>query len=412
MHLRQPLRALAVLPLAALALAAPAAAATKPADAPLGFSIAPVGQSKAHFELEGRAGQTVDGAVAIRNRTSKPLTVVLRRQSAGTAATGGLQYDDPKPGEAGRWLKLERPSVSLAPGAVREVRFSARIPADARAGDHFGGIVAYDSADLERVRRGQRSGGVRLNFVSRFAIAVQYRVAGPATPAISLGGVRIDTAPSGASVIVELDNTGQLLVPSTRGRITVTRGEDTLVGHQVEIGSFIPDSSIGYVIPWQGTPAEGTYRVRGFLHPENAPAIEIDEEVTFGRGDTQALAERSGQQAVRAGLPWWAWLAPVLLAAAGIALLVRVHRRRRRPVARRTAVPVAAPPAFVATVVDLNSATEAQLAQLPRVGPAAARRVIEHRDEYGRFESVDDLLQVDGFDAERVALVAERVVAR
>jgi len=35
------------------------------------------------------------------------------------------------------------------------------------------------------------------------------------------------------------------------------------------------------------------------------------------------------------------------------------------------------------------------------VGPAAARRIVAFRDEYG-LRSVDDLLRVEGFDADRV----------
>ncbi len=46
--------------------------------------------------------------------------------------------------------------------------------------------------------------------------------------------------------------------------------------------------------------------------------------------------------------------------------------------------------------VDLNTADEALLDTLPRIGPALAQRIIAWRDENGRFTSVEDLLAVPG----------------
>ncbi|REJ04498.1 ComEA family DNA-binding protein [Microbacterium bovistercoris] len=47
-------------------------------------------------------------------------------------------------------------------------------------------------------------------------------------------------------------------------------------------------------------------------------------------------------------------------------------------------------------LVDLNSADQAALEGLPRIGPALAERIIAWRDDNGRFRSVDDLLAVPG----------------
>jgi len=46
--------------------------------------------------------------------------------------------------------------------------------------------------------------------------------------------------------------------------------------------------------------------------------------------------------------------------------------------------------------VDLNTADQAALESLPRIGPALAERIITWREENGRFASVDDLLAVPG----------------
>jgi competence protein ComEA len=59
-----------------------------------------------------------------------------------------------------------------------------------------------------------------------------------------------------------------------------------------------------------------------------------------------------------------------------------------------------APPPGVASVADgvvnVNTATAADLETLPRVGPAMAQRIIDWRTTNGPFQSADDLLSVPG----------------
>jgi len=46
--------------------------------------------------------------------------------------------------------------------------------------------------------------------------------------------------------------------------------------------------------------------------------------------------------------------------------------------------------------VNLNQATSAEFARLPRVGPKLADRIVAHRKEHGPFTRVEDLMQVKG----------------
>jgi comEA protein len=48
-------------------------------------------------------------------------------------------------------------------------------------------------------------------------------------------------------------------------------------------------------------------------------------------------------------------------------------------------------------VVNLNTATEAELQLLPGVGPAKAAAVLAYRKKYGAFKKVEDLGKVKGF---------------
>lgn len=62
--------------------------------------------------------------------------------------------------------------------------------------------------------------------------------------------------------------------------------------------------------------------------------------------------------------------------------------------------------------VDLNAADEAALETLTGVGPATAAAIIAWRDEHGRFESVDDLLDVTGIGEKKLQKLRDGVVVR
>lgn len=46
--------------------------------------------------------------------------------------------------------------------------------------------------------------------------------------------------------------------------------------------------------------------------------------------------------------------------------------------------------------VDLNQADQAELETLPGVGPRTAELIIEYRDDNGRFQKIEDLMNVRG----------------
>ncbi|WP_427017990.1 helix-hairpin-helix domain-containing protein [Pseudarthrobacter sp. P1] len=64
-------------------------------------------------------------------------------------------------------------------------------------------------------------------------------------------------------------------------------------------------------------------------------------------------------------------------------------------------VPVPAAGAVVpgGAKINLNTATAEQLAQLPRVGPVLAQRIVDWRTEHGKFNSIQELDAVSGIGA-------------
>lgn len=105
------------------------------------------------------------------------------------------------------------------------------------------------------------------------------------------------------------------------------------------------------------------------------------------------------------------WAAVAVLGAAsifGMAYSV-LTRRALRPVSRpseaasaeispepRHRAPSPAPTQPVARKVDLNTATAAQLELLPGIGPALAKRILDHRASTGPFRSIEQLREVKG----------------
>jgi competence ComEA-like helix-hairpin-helix protein len=58
-----------------------------------------------------------------------------------------------------------------------------------------------------------------------------------------------------------------------------------------------------------------------------------------------------------------------------------------------------------ASPVDVNNATAEQLAQIPGIGPGAARSIIQFREKSGPFQRVEDLLAIRGISERKLALI-------
>jgi competence ComEA-like helix-hairpin-helix protein len=168
--------------------------------------------------------------------------------------------------------------------------------------------------------------------------------------------------------------------------------------------------------------ARGALRARPLapgerLDPNAASADELDRLPHVGpalaarivewrarRGRFRTLADLDsvpgvGPSLLRDAAPHLA-LAPAPPAArrAGLALVAD-----RPDIGSRSGAPSAA--------VDLNTATEAELAGLPGIGPALARRIVLSRQRDGRFGSVQELERVSGIGPATVSRLGARVRA-
>lgn len=104
--------------------------------------------------------------------------------------------------------------------------------------------------------------------------------------------------------------------------------------------------------------------------------------------------ERAGSTS--RGAPAWAAIG-VLMALAGLGAIG----------ARSTVVPE--PAVAPASRLDLNTATAAELALIPGIGPAIAERIVAYRARFGGFRSMGQLQRVRGVGPRTAATIAEYV---
>jgi competence protein ComEA len=86
-----------------------------------------------------------------------------------------------------------------------------------------------------------------------------------------------------------------------------------------------------------------------------------------------------------------------------------ISPRHRPTTTIATQTPGGAGPGATTGVVNLNTATAAQLDALPGVGPATAKAILDYRESKGKFSKVEDLLNVTGIGAAKLAALKDFV---
>jgi competence protein ComEA len=59
--------------------------------------------------------------------------------------------------------------------------------------------------------------------------------------------------------------------------------------------------------------------------------------------------------------------------------------------------------------VNINTATQADLESLPRIGPKVAQRIIDYRSQNGNFKKVEDLMKVKGIGEKIFAQIKDMI---
>ena len=86
----------------------------------------------------------------------------------------------------------------------------------------------------------------------------------------------------------------------------------------------------------------------------------------------------------------------MLLAVFALAAIPAAAQQTAAEKPAKAGAATAAKPAAGAALVNINTATQAQLESLPGLGPKVAQRILEYREKNGAFKKVEDLMNVQG----------------
>ena len=78
-------------------------------------------------------------------------------------------------------------------------------------------------------------------------------------------------------------------------------------------------------------------------------------------------------------------------------------------VAQRAAKPPVAATVVSTEVVNLNSATAAQIASLPGIGPKTADLVVQYRQKNGPFKKIEEIMNVRGIGEKSFLKIKDRL---
>jgi competence protein ComEA len=76
------------------------------------------------------------------------------------------------------------------------------------------------------------------------------------------------------------------------------------------------------------------------------------------------------------------------------------------------AAPTQAAPGVPSGKININTATAAELDQLPGIGPALAQRIIDYRTQNGPFKTIEDLKKVKGIGDALFEQIKDRITVR
>ncbi|HYP24769.1 MAG TPA: DUF916 domain-containing protein [Actinomycetota bacterium] len=303
-----------------------------------GGSLSPGGD---YFVLEAAPGDVVRQALELANPGGRTVVVRLAAVDATTAQFGGVDYSpsEARPSAVGKWIELGAESVTLAPGAVREVPFSVSVPAGAASGVNLGGIAAWTPP-----RDGGSADAQGLNATAevqtRRVVAVQVDLPGPAEPALEIDGVRTIARPDGVYLQVDLRNTGNGFAQG-EGTIELA-GEGFSTDFALD--KVVPGTGVGYPVRWRTkAPASGAYPVVVTID-YGADVAEYRGDVVVGGGLGAELADRGIGDAGGDGFP----VLPAAVAGAVCCAAAALVWRRRRGGASGAASETPSEPAPVA----------------------------------------------------------------
>lgn len=323
----------ALLPLAAPAgLLFPAGALAAPSIG--GFSVRPATSdpanpaTRAYFVQTLARGGYVRDELAVSNVSSRPVRLRVYPVDGVTGATSGAVYTNlGNPlRKAGRWLRTDVSTITLAPHQEALVPFVVGVPRVAVAGDHLAGVAVENTS--------HRASGGRFSVteIVRAVVGVEIEVPGPAVPQVVLRGASLKALPGTQvpSVVVNLGDAGlKLCKPTLAVTLSGSGARALTVRHTLD--TILPRDYIPYPLPWPKPLANGTYTAAAVATGCGHTA-RMTSSIALGTslaGTTKSPGFGTAAAQPTHGTPWWL-LALIALAgvAGGVGAACAYGRRR------------------------------------------------------------------------------------
>ncbi|MFI5706633.1 WxL protein peptidoglycan domain-containing protein [Kribbella sp. NPDC051620] len=257
------------------------------------------GSNRANYSYTVAAGGQVQDAFVVVNRGKAPLELAVSAGDAFTTSSGELDLRGPDSKDLGTWVHADRKQVRVLPGKSVQVPFKIAVPADARPGDHLGGVItSLTQNDVER----------------RLAIRIRLRVSGALEPSLSVEDLKVRYAGNGdATVAYEIHNTGNTIAAarqtaSVSGPFGQLKSQSGAIADSPQL---LPGESWKVSVPVKGVTPAG--RLTG--------AVELLPLVTDAAGSTATFA--AVQSTTHAWTIPWVVLLLLVLVVVGAVLLIR-----------------------------------------------------------------------------------------
>lgn len=220
--------------------------------------------SQSYFVFDARPGTTVTSKVRVTNSGDAAGTARLYPVDATTGQTSGTVYrmrQEPRR-DTGAWITLATDKLTLQPGESADVAFSVAIPADARPGQHVGGIVAEDTAlkTSTATQPGANQAGLRVNIQSLTILAVQVNLPGTPVERLDVTGITSGGEQGHQTLVLGLRNSGTVMLkPSGTLQVATVDGQE-LQTLPIRMDTFLPDTTIDYPVFVTQALGAGEYR--------------------------------------------------------------------------------------------------------------------------------------------------------
>jgi hypothetical protein len=164
----------------------------------------------------------------------------------------------------------------------------------------------------------------------RYVIGLQSTVRGPRSPRLSLTSAAVVRRPAGLTFLVGARNSGNVLLKTVTGTVTVTSDGRTVKRERFGPGTFVTGTAIKLALlaRTEQPRAGAEYRVRAVFRSAGG-IVTLDRTVRFGTKDAK-IQEAYGGPKVQDGNSRLLWVAAGLALVALLAAALVLLRRRDR----------------------------------------------------------------------------------